>query len=120
MSKPLPTTENMAFDQSSKDEIMENLIKRVSNSMRRAQIVALAHELSDGGENEKAFYSAVYHYSLRENWPQLDDDFKEFLPGGVTPVNPDGSVGESKASSNKPKTVKTTKPTRKRKGTSGS
>lgn len=94
MSKPFPTKETLTFDQSAKDEIIENLFKRVPNSIRRSQIIALATELSNNRTNDKEFYSAVYHYSLRENWPELDNDFKEFLGSGVVPVNDDGSIGD--------------------------
>ena len=104
MASKKVTAENISFDESDKEEIIENLFKRVDNVKRRAKIVALANTLSDDGEDEKAYYSTIYHYSLRENWPVLEIDFDEFVGGGLMdPADYVYKTGRAQRSSKKPK-----------------
>lgn len=90
----------MKFDHSQRMKIRELFFTRVEDSARRTKIIQLASILADTDEDGQRteqpsiqlsteldtseegmnddFWAAVYHYSLRENWDELEADLKQF------------------------------------------
>jgi|GEM_PF-4475091 len=80
--------DDRSLSDESRKEIVDLFFKRVYSSQRRTQIVGLANYLSDDLADEDAFYAALYHYALEENWPQADEDFETFgIAGNPSEVN---------------------------------
>lgn len=84
------------------DKIKELFFKRVEDAEMRVKILKIASgmveaEVDDedeetttddvfGASNPEAnkyddFWKAIYHYSLKENWPDIDDDLNTFVVG---------------------------------------
>lgn len=84
------------------DKIKELFFKRVEDAEMRVKILKIASgmveaEVDDedeepvtsdifGASNPEVskyddFWKAIYHYSLKENWPDIDDDLNTFVVG---------------------------------------
>jgi hypothetical protein len=78
-----------------KENIRQLLFQRVPDSPRRSKIIALANALSDNGEKEEDYFAALYHYALKENWPDLERDYDEFVkPFASDTYMPEGTSDE--------------------------
>ena len=76
-----------ALTQAQKDNIIELFFERVTNPERARKIIRLAYSLADEPDDD-AFYSAIYKYSLAENWPNLERDYDELvIPGDFGALN---------------------------------
>lgn len=69
----------MKVSKAQRNKIKEMFFARVPDSQRRHRIIQLAHILADEPEDDD-FYSALYHYSLEENWDDADKELKRLLP----------------------------------------
>lgn len=84
------------------DKIRELFFKRVEDAEMRVKILKIASGMVeaevDDEEDKPAtndvlavsnpeaskydnFWKAIYHYSLKENWPDIDDDLNTFVVG---------------------------------------
>lgn len=70
--------------QAEKNKVRELFFRRVPNAQRRTKIYRVARSLSD---NDNEFWQLVYHYSLQENWADLEKDFKKY--GSIDFLNED-------------------------------
>lgn len=59
-----------------KQAIRNLMFRRVSSNARRQKIIRVASELGDPIEEDDDFWAAIYYYSLKENWIELDEMFK--------------------------------------------
>ena len=67
-----------------KQEIVKLFFQRVKNASRRSKILQLAATFGDVEKEDDAYFQTIYHYSLEENWSEIDNDYKEFvLPFGM-------------------------------------
>lgn len=83
MANKKPTS----LTQKQKDNIIELFFARVTNTERARKIIRVASALADEPDDD-AFYSAIYKYSLAENWPNLERDYDEFvIPGDFGVAN---------------------------------
>lgn len=66
-----------SFSADQQEQIMSLFYQRVPDGARRAKILELAAHLGEDDETDR--YKAIYHYSLAENWPALDRDYREVV-----------------------------------------
>ena len=55
-------------------EIKRLLFIRVQDAATRSKIYRVA--AANGEPNETEYWATIYHYSLSENWPDLNKEFK--------------------------------------------
>jgi hypothetical protein len=68
-----------------RQEIVKLFFQRVKSASRRSKILQLAATFGDVEKEDDAYFQTIYHYSLEENWSEIDDDYKEFvLPFGMS------------------------------------
>lgn len=70
------------FDQDKRQQIVENLMKRVDSAEKRRRIIRLAGVMSEGKEYSDEFFAALHYYSMAENDTRLERDFQRFAAGG--------------------------------------
>lgn len=58
-------------------EMRKLFFRRVTDSPQRAKIMRLSQILTDEF-NTPDFWAMVYYYSLKENWPTLEEDFQRY------------------------------------------
>lgn len=62
-----------------RNKIRQMFFARVDDSIRRNKIIELAASIADEPGDDD-FYRAIYHYSLRENWDDLENDHAKLVP----------------------------------------
>lgn len=71
------------LDDAKRNAIVKLMFQRVKSPDRIRKIINLSRSLSEGDEFKDTFYASVYHYSLEENWQELERDFAEFADTGL-------------------------------------
>ena len=71
-------------------EIKRLLFIRVEDAVTRSKIYRVAAANGEPGDTD--YWATIYHYSLSENWPELDEEFNNvngqyggFFPEGSPP-----------------------------------